>query len=148
MEEELQGQSQETQETPQGVAQEETQEEVETFDIILYLEGLTGFVFDKTVLERVARDRGVDKVETFEELTSEQKGLCKADLLYTAYCSPDVWASQTHAHGSFSQTTGSQTLQQKQRILDMAIALYKKWGDEEMLEEIQGVGGDLQWLDM
>ena len=127
--------------------QEQVQEEVNTFDIIAYLEGLTGFVFDKTVLERIARERNVLGVESYEQLTREQRDLCKADLLYTAYCSPDVWASQTNAHGSYSKTTGSQTLQQKQRILDMALALYQKWNDEEMLEEIAPSGG-MEWLDM
>ena len=120
-------------------------EEVDTFEIISYLEGLTGFVFDKAVLERVARERAVFNVKHFEELTQEQKDLCKADLLYTAYCSPDVWASQTMAHGSFSKTTGSQTLQKKEKILEMAMALYEKYDavPEEISEE-----GNMTWLDM
>lgn len=120
-------------------------EEVDTFEIISYLEGLTGFVFDKTVLERVARERAVFNVKHFEELTQEQKDLCKADLLYTAYCSPDVWASQTMAHGSFSKTTGSQTLQKKEKILEMAMALYEKY--DAVPEEISE-GGNMTWLDM
>lgn len=133
MEEEMQGGTQ-TQEEP-----------VNDFDIIEYLEGLTGFVFDKTILIRVARERGVKNVTHFEELSQEQKDLCKADLLYTAYCSPEVWASQTAAHGSFSKTTGSQTLQRKEKILEMAVALYEKYDavPEEISEE-----GNMQWLDM
>lgn len=121
---------------------------VKTFDIYKYLEGLTGFVFDKTVLERVAKDRGVEEVESYESLTQEQKDLCRADLLYTAFCAPDVWASQTNAHGSYSKTTGSQTIQQKKGILNIAIALYEKWHDEEKLAEINSVGGEMQWLEM
>lgn len=124
----------------------QTQEEpADDFDIIEYLEGLTGFVFDKTVLIRVARERGVKAVTRFEDLSQEQKDLCKADLLYTAYCSPEVWASQTAAHGSFSKTTGSQTLQRKEKILEMAVALYEKYDavPEEISEE-----GNMQWLDM
>lgn len=133
MEEEMQGGTQ-TQEEP-----------VNDFDIIEYLEGLTGFVFDKTILIRVARERGVKNVTHFEELSQEQKDLCKADLLYTAYCSPEVWASQTMAHGSFSKTTGSQTLQRKEKILEMAVALYEKY--DAVPEEI-GEEGNMQWLDM
>lgn len=133
MEEELQGGTQ-----PQ-------EEPVNDFDIIEYLEGLTGFVFDKTVLIRVARERGVKTVTRFEDLSQEQKDLCKADLLCTAYCSPEVWASQTAAHGSFSKTTGSQKLQRKEKILKMALALYEKYDavPEEISEE-----GNMQWLDM
>lgn len=121
---------------------------MECFDVLEYLEGLTGFVFDKTVLLRVARERGLVGVLDHSEITQEQRDLCKADLLYTAYCSPDVWASQSMAHGSYSKTTGSQTLQQKDRILEMALRLYRKWNDEEMLDVIEGSVGDMQWLAM
>lgn len=121
---------------------------MEDFSVLEYLEGLTGFVFDKTVLLRVAHERGIAELSTPEEITQEQRDLCKADLLYTAYCSPDVWASQSMAHGSYSKTTGSQTLQQKDRILEMALRLYRKWNDEEMLEVIEGSVGDMQWLAM
>ena len=53
-------------------------------DIIDYLSGLTGFVFDKAVLKRIAVDRQVYYVdpETFEQKT---KDLLYADLLYVAY---------------------------------------------------------------
>lgn len=118
----------------------------EKFNIAEYLEGLTGFVFDKAVIKRIAFERGVWEVESFADMTQRQKDLCKADLLYTAYCSPDVIASSTLSHGSFSKTIGSQTIQQKDKLLDMALALYRKW-DDEMLEEVEGNTGNLRWLD-
>ena len=118
----------------------------EKFNVAEYLEGLTGFVFDKAVIKRIALERGVWEVESFADMTQRQKDLCKADLLYTAYCSPDVIASSTLSHGSFSKTIGSQTIQQKDKLLDMALALYRKW-DDEMLEEVEGNTGNLRWLD-
>lgn len=118
----------------------------ENFNVFEYLEGLTGFVFDKTVIKRIALERGVYGLESFADISQEQKDLCKADLLYTAYCSPDVIASSTLSHGSFSKTIGSQTNQQKGKLLDMALALYRKW-DDDMAEEIENNTGDLRWLD-
>jgi hypothetical protein len=118
------------------------------FDIIEYLSGLTGFVFDKAVLKRIALDRGVYGVQCFSELTQQDKDLMRADLLLVAYLSPNVWASSTHAHGSFSETIGSQTVytEDKERIYNQFINIYKKYNDEK-LTEVEDLGGDLQWLD-
>ena len=118
------------------------------FDILEYLSGLTGFVFDKAVLKRIALDRGVYGVKCFSELTQQDKDLMRADLLLVAYLSPNVWASSTHAHGSFSETIGSQTVytEDKERIYNQFINIYKKY-DDEKLTEVEDLGGDLQWLD-
>lgn len=118
------------------------------FDIIEYLSGLTGFVFDKAVFKRIALDRGVYGVQCFSELTQRDKDLMLADLLLVAYLSPNVWASSTHAHGSFSETIGSQTVytEDKERIYNQFINIYKDYNDEK-LTEVEDLGGDLQWLD-
>ena len=115
-------------------------------DIIDYLSGLTGFVFDKAVLQRIALDRQTLNVNP-EELDAKTKDLLRADLLYTAYISPNVWASHTHSHGSFSQTTGSQTIynEDKERIYNIFMGIYRKYNDEK-LEEIDD-SSTLQWLE-
>lgn len=118
------------------------------FDIIGYLSGLTGFTFDKAVLKRIALDRGVSDVQDYNELDARMKDLLRADLLYTAYISPDVWSSYTHAHGSFSQATGSQTVNDKnrERIYNIFMGIYRKY-DDEKLSEIEDCG-TVQWLDI
>lgn len=115
-------------------------------DIIDYLSGLTGFVFDKAVLQRIALDRQASNLNP-EDLDAKTKDLLRADLLYTAYISPNVWASHTHAHGSFSQTTGSQTIynEDKERIYNVFMGIYRKYNDEK-LEEIDD-SSTLQWLE-
>lgn len=107
------------------------------FDILEYLSGLTSFVFDKAVLKRIALDRGVLNVTSYSELDNKTKDLLRADLLLAAYLSPNVWASYTHSHGSYSQTTGSQTIyiEEKERIYNMLRNIYSKY-DDAKLEEI------------
>lgn len=107
------------------------------FDILEYLSGLTSFVFDKAVLKRIALDRGVLSVTSYSELDNKTKDLLRADLLLAAYLSPNVWASYTHSHGSYSQTTGSQTIyiEEKERIYNMLRNIYSKY-DDAKLEEI------------
>ena len=120
----------------------------DTFDIIEYLSGITGYVFDKAVLKRIALDRGVYGMQCFNELTQQDKDLLRADLLLVAYLSPNVWASSTHAHGSFSQTIGSQTIHtaDKERLYNQFINIYTKYNDEK-LSEIKDLDSNLQWLD-
>ena len=109
----------------------------EKFDILEYLSGLTSFVFDKAVLKRIALDRDVLSVTSYSELDDKTKDLLRADLLLAAYLSPNVWASYTHSHGSYSQTPGSQTIyiEEKQRIYNMLRNIYSKY-DDAKLEEI------------
>lgn len=113
------------------------------FDIYKYIEGLTGFVFDKTVIERIALDRGVSEFTSYDELTQRDKDLLRADLLYTAYCSPNMMANHTHQHGSYSKTVGSQTVN-RDELYKIFFGIYKKYGEEEILEGIQGKVG---WID-
>ncbi len=47
------------------------------FDIIDYLSGLTAYVFDVSVLRRVAMDNGVAEVREYNELDAEQIDRCK-----------------------------------------------------------------------
>lgn len=117
------------------------------FNIIEYLSGLTAFVFDKAILKRIALDRGVYNIVEYSDLTTQQKELLRADLLFVAYMSPNVWASSTNSHGSFTQTVGSQTVysDDKERLYNVFMGIYKKYNDEK-LDEIETIG-NLQWLD-
>lgn len=118
------------------------------FDIIEYLSGLTQFTFDRAVLKRIALERGVAEIDDFEDLTQEQKDLLRADLLYTAYLSPNVWASSTQSHGSYTKSIGSQTMYtaDKERLYNLIVGIYRKY-DDDKLEEIEGNEATLQWID-
>ena len=120
----------------------------ENFDIIDYISGMTPFVFDKSVIKRIAYDRGVIGVEVYDMLDIQTKELLKADLLYEAYLSPDVWASSTNSHGSYTKTIGSQSIYAttKEKIYDVALGIYKKYEDPK-LEEIKSANGSLEFID-
>lgn len=118
------------------------------FDIIEYLSGLTGFVFDKAVLKRIAYDRDVIDVTDYEELDDKTKDLLRADLLFTAYFSPNIWASSTQSHGSYTKSIGGQTIYtaDKERLYNTFVRIYSKYEDDK-LEEIKANEATLQWLD-
>ena len=118
------------------------------FDIIKYISGLlSGFVFDKATLERIALDRGVIGVTSYEELDAKTKELLKADLAYSAYYSPTVWASSTQSHGSYSKSRGSQTVadNDKERLYNIFSSVYKKY-DDPVLEQVEAEESNLQWM--
>ena len=103
-------------------------------DILQYMSGLTGFTFDKAVLVRIALERGVAEVTEYEELTKKDRDLLTADLLLTAYLSPNVWASFTQEHGSNKKGIGSQTMYNKEQILDYLRGIYEEYEDEKLDE--------------
>lgn len=121
---------------------------MDTFDIIEYLSGITMFTFDKAVLNRIALERGVKQVSDFSEIDERTKELLRADLLYAAYLSPNIWASSTHSHGSYTKTIGSQTIysEDKERLYNTFVNIYRKY-DDPVLEEVEALNdGGLQWL--
>jgi len=105
------------------------------FDILQYMSGLTGFTFDKAVLTRIALKRGVANVTEYEELTEKQEDLITADLLLTAYLSPTTWASFNQSHGSYKKGVGSQTMYNKEEILEWLRGIYEKYEDP-MLDKV------------
>jgi hypothetical protein len=118
------------------------------FDIIEFLSGLTNYVFDKAVLKTIALYRGVAEVTSYDELDKKTLDLLEADLLYKAYYSPNVWASSSQSHGSYTKSVGHQTfyIQEKERVYKRFTYLYKKYNDDK-LEEIENSNeGNLQWI--
>lgn len=119
------------------------------FDIIKYLSGLLGgFVFDRATLEAIAWEREVTDVTSFDELDTKTKDLLRADLARAAYYSPNVWASSSQSHGSYTKTTGSQTLYEgdRERLYNIFYNTYKKY-DDEALQAIENEECNLQWID-
>lgn len=119
------------------------------FDIIKYLSGLLGgFVFDRATLEAIAWEREVTDVTSFDELDEKTKELLRADLARSAYYSPNVWASSSQSHGSYTKSIGSQTLYEgdRQRLYNIFYNIYKKY-DDEALKVIESEDCNLQWLD-
>ena len=105
-----------------------------TFDVITYLSGLTTFVLDKAVLERIALERGVSDVTDYMELDQKTKDLLLADVYYVIYTSPNTSASYSASHGTYKESVGSQTINDKASIYNVMIGLYRKWGEEDKIE--------------
>lgn len=102
------------------------------FDILDYMSGLTGFVFDRAVLTRIALDRGVSNITDVNDLTKRDKDLLLADLLLAAWLSPTTWASFNQSHGSFTKGIGGQTMLNKDDIYDFLFGIYSKYEDENL----------------
>ena len=120
------------------------------FDIIKYLSGLLGgFVFDRATLEAIAWEREVVDVTSFDELDDKTKDLLKADLARAAYYSPNVWASSSQSHGSYTRSIGSQTLYEgdRERLYNIFSTIYKKYEDKA-LEEITDIDSTVQFIDV
>lgn len=102
------------------------------FNIIDYMSGLTGFVLDETILQRIAIERGVSEVDSYDLLTQRDRDLLTADILFTMLLAGDDIPSFQHQHGQFSTSTGRQTIKDKDHICAMLRYYYGKWGDEKL----------------
>ena len=120
-----------------------------TFNIIDFIAGLYPYVFDIAVLRRVAYDCGVIEITEYTELTEEQKDRCKIALLETLVLNPYQTASQTSKHGEWQEQTGSQmtTAKNIERIKNELKRLYKKYGDDEKLEQLESETANLEWME-
>lgn len=120
-----------------------------SFDILDYLSGLTNFVFDKSVLKRVAIDCGVIEVTSYADLTQEQRDRCKVELLETIVFGVYQTASTTNQHGSYTLTVGAQTVTSKalESIKSELRRLYTKYGDEEKLNTLNDSDGCVKWIE-
>lgn len=118
------------------------------FDIIDYLSGLTAYVFDVSVLRRVAMDNGVAEVREYNELDAEQIDRCKMSLLETLVLAPSQSASQTNKHGEYQVQTGSQMLTDKTReaIKAELRMLYRRYGENERLQTLDSADTTMEWI--
>ena len=120
-----------------------------TFNIIDFIAGLYPYVFDIAVLRRVAYDCGVIEITEYSELTEEQKDRCKIALLETLVLNPYQTASQTSKHGEWQEQTGSQmtTAKNIESIKNELKMLYKKYGEDEKLEQLESETANLEWME-
>ena len=118
------------------------------FDIIDYLSGLTAYVFDVSVLRRVAMDNGVAEVREYNELDAEQIDRCKMSLLETLVLAPSQSASQTNKHGEYQTRTGSHMLTDKTReaIKAELRMLYRRYGEDERLQQLDSADTTMEWI--
>ena len=118
------------------------------FDIIDYLSGLTAYVFDVSVLRRVALDNGVAEVREYNELDAEQIDRCKMSLLETLVLAPSQSASQMNKHGEYQTQTGSQMLTDKSReaIKAELRMLYRRYGEDERLQQLDSADATMEWI--
>lgn len=120
-----------------------------TFNIIDFIAGLYPYVFDIAVLRRVAYDCGVIEITEYSELTEEQKDRCKIALLETLVLNPYQTASQTSKHGEWQEQTGSQmtTAKNIESIKNELKRLYKKYDEDEKLEQLESETANLEWME-
>lgn len=120
-----------------------------TFNIIDFIAGLYPYVFDIAVLRRVAYDCGVIEITEYSKLTEEQKDRCRIALLETLVLNPYQTASQTSKHGEWQEQTGSQmtTAKNIESIKNELKRLYKKYGEDEKLEQLESETANLEWME-
>lgn len=116
------------------------------FDIIGYMQTLTGYPVERPVLERIASERNLTGVTTPEQLSRKDRNLVIADLLFYMFTSPSNTGSRTKSHGNFTVTIGGVIITDKNDIYALMMSLYKN-PEQELWEALDTVNGDMYWTE-
>lgn len=121
---------------------------MEKFDPIEYLSGLTTYVFDKSLLKRIAHENVLYDIDSYEEVSEEQADRCKVALYEAIYFSPYSTGGFTQKHGDFSVQVGQQVVTSATRDLigEELRRLYKKLGETDKEETLDASGASLGWI--
>jgi hypothetical protein len=106
---------------------------------------MTGYTFRRGALERIARERGTINAESIDEISTRQKNLMLADMLFVVLTSPDSTSSITKQHGDYSTTIGSMKITEKDDIRELMNALYNN-PDSELNQILTSYQGGVRWV--
>lgn len=118
-----------------------------SFDPIAYLNGLTRFVFEDDALENIAYENGLVGLTDRSQIDEYTKDHCLIALYELVINGPWSVASSSLQHGDYRQDVGSETVTSAiiQNLKDRLKALYKKYGEEEALKNMDA--GGMSWVD-
>lgn len=120
-----------------------------TFDPIDYLSSLTTFVFDKSLLRRIAAEVRLNDATCYEDVSEEQRDKCRISLYEAIYFSPSSIAGTTQKHGDFSLQVTQQTITDAEReVIGAELKrLYKKYGMDDEEEALESSSSVNVWID-
>mgnify|MGYP001373172921 CR=1 FL=1 len=113
-----------------------------TITIEQYLLGKTGYDIDSDALQSIYVDRGIPSGDTpVTDIDQKTRDLATADLYLRCAATPGSSSSIREKDGDWShERTGQKSdAWGKGKLIDMANALYAKWGEEEFTDTISVV---------
>lgn len=113
-----------------------------TITIEQYLLGKTGYDIDSDALQSIYVDRGIPSGDTpVTDIDQKTRDLATADLYLRCAATPGSSSSVREKDGDWShERTGQKSdAWGKGKLIDMANALYAKWGEEEFTDTISVV---------
>jgi len=113
-----------------------------TITIEQYLLGKTGYDIDSDALQSIYVDRGISSGNTpVADIDQKTRDLATADLYLRCAATPGSSSSIREKDGDWShERTGQKSdAWGKGKLIDMANALYAKWGEEEFTDTISVV---------
>lgn len=113
--------------------------------IMEYVGSLVTYPIPKATVERIIKERGIDTVEDWADVTLRTRNLVLADLLFAMFTAPSNTGSKSRSHGDFSCTIGGVIITDKSDLYSLMMRLYQH-PDEELWEALANVG-NCQWLE-
>lgn len=106
------------------------------------------YILDKTVFTYAVIECGTAGIPVVD-WSQEQKDRCKIEIYRAILMTPYQTSSYSNQHGNWREDVGLQTMTEANRaeILARYKALCKKYGETELLEEIDDASGVVKFID-
>lgn len=109
------------------------------FNIIEYAGSLIGYPVPRTVVERIVNERGIADVKSWDEVTTRDKNLTIASLLFYLFTSPNDTGSKSKTHNNFTVSVGGVKIYDKNDIFTLMNRIWQN-PDAELWELMDGMG--------
>lgn len=114
------------------------------FNIIEYASSLIGYPVPQKVVARIIDERGLMDVTDWTEVSTRDKNLIIASLLFYLFTSPSNTGSRSKQHGDFTVTIGGTIITDKNDIFALMNRIWQN-PDREMSEILADMGC-CQWM--
>lgn len=114
--------------------------------IIEYVGSLIGYPTKQFTIERIIKERGLEDIEDWADVTTRTRNLVIADLLFAMFTSPSNTGSKSKSHGDFTVRIGGVIITDKSDIYSLMMRLYEN-PDQELWEALKDIGA-CQFLDI
>lgn len=109
-------------------------------NIIEYVGSLVTYPIPQKTVERIIKERGLEDIDDWADVTLRSRNLVLADLLFAMFTAPSNTGGKTRQHGDFSVTIGGVIITDKNDLYALMMTLYRN-PDRELWEALSDVGG-------
>lgn len=109
------------------------------FNIVDFVGGLVGYPIPRSKIEDIIEERGLQDVKSISEISTRDKNLAIASLLFYLFTSANDTGSKSKTHNNFTISVGGVKIYDKNDIFTLMNRIWRN-PDAELWELMDGMG--------